>query len=921
MKQTLILRIGIVMMFALQMSPQQTGGNAGQSTGTGGQASTAPQTGSNTGQTTEPAKPNAANEPAAEVESPVSERNMVEFGVRNYWGNVYGRPDLPFNPNLRTSKLNEYSDIRNNFILRRARVNFENVLGTHYYVNYQTQSTLYRDQSHLATFGEWNRFKLQFRYDEIPHIYSNTTRILYTQTSPGVYTIPLIVRQSLQTASSTGTAAQINNNLPSFYQTQVVPSEQFFVPQTVRRSGTAAFKYDVTPKLSVFTSFWREHQSGSRPIGSILNSSPSASASGSPGTVPNRQSPGVGEELPEPIDYFSNTLRAMAEYTGKNWGAQLGYTGSFLQDNIKSMVFDSPFATADIPVQIIPPGGGCTVSAPALNCTIGAIPAHGQMGLYPDNQAHYLHFATAFDVGKRIHVMGLVMPGWLRQNDAFLPYTANTAITGLAPLPAGSLNGDKQTLAMNWTAIAKITGRLQLEARYRHYDYNNNTPVLTLTPIQGDTIGANATATGQASPASGLTDTNGRSNPGYNRKTLEFSGDYFFAKNSAVRAGWSGEWLDRSHRDVGHSFEKSFFGTIDYTPIRSLLIRVAGRHADRNPDEYQDETSSDPNTGAEIPCTSTSTVFTQTQRCARRFDEAARILDRGDVLAQYDVGKFSLAGSFGTIQSDYNRRGGANSSTPLNFIPGTTSPYYLYGLLKDLSWTYSFDGSYALNPNASVFAEYTREHYHSRMISRSRTPTSGTQTILTCTGCDSANNDWESITRDIFDTYAAGLDLYFGRRIWFSPYYSLAAGKNNVFSRALGDPTITTGPNRFTLTGTSAPENYPEVTTRIHEAVAVVKFKLTNNLMPKLEYRYQQFDNQDYQTTPMTPYMGCVGAGSIVVSPPCVNLGATVAGKVPSPFYPGFVVGDTAAARYVFLGADQPSYHAHIITATLEYHW
>jgi Protein of unknown function (DUF3374). len=918
MKQSPVLILGIVMTFTLQISAQQTAGNAGQSTGSGGQGSPAAQAGSNTRQTTKPARPNAANEPAAEVESPVS-GNMVEFGIRNFWGDVYGRPDLPFNPNLRTSKLNEYSDIRNNFIIRRARVNFEDVMGTHYYVNYQTQNTLYRDQSHLATFGERNVFKLQFRYDQIPHIYSNTTRILYAQTSPGVYTLPLIVRQSLQTASSTGTAAQISNNLPSFFATQVVPSEQFFVPQTLRSAGTVAFTYDPTPELNLFTSFWREHESGSRPIGAILNSSPSAAASSSPGTVPNRQSPGVGAELPEPVEYFSNTVRVMAEYTSKTWGVQLGYIGSFLQSNVKSMLFDSPFATSDLAVQIIPPGGGCVVTAPAQNCSIGAVPAHGQMALYPGNQANYLHFATAFDVGKYIHVIGLVTPGWLRQNDAFLPYTANTAITGLSALPASSLHGDKQTLAMNWTAIAKVTKRVQLETKYRHYDYNNNAGVLTLTPIEGDTIGANSTATAQATPAS--TDTNGRSNPGYNRKTLEFSGDYFFMKSSAVRAGWIGEWLDRSHRDVAVSFEKSFFGTVDYSPMRSLLIRVSGRHANREPNEYQDETASDPATGAEISCTSTSTVFTETQRCARRFDEAARFLDRGDVLAQYDVGNFSLAGSFTTKQSDYNRSGGVNSPTALNFIPGTTNPYYLYGLLKDLSWTYSFDGSYALNPDVSLFAEYTREDYHSRMISRNRTPTSGTQTILTCAGCDSANNDWESITRDIFDTYAVGFDFYFGKRILFSPYYSLAAGKNNVYSRALGDTTITTGPNRFVLTGTSAPENYPEVTTRIHEAVAVFKFKLTNNLMPKIEYRYQQFDNRDYQTTPMTPYMGCVGAGSIVVSSPCVNLGATVAGKVASPYYPGFVVGDTAAARYMFLGADQPSYHAHIITATLEYHF
>jgi hypothetical protein len=89
--------------------------------------------------------------------------------------------------------------------------------------------------------------------------------------------------------------------------------------------------------------------------------------------------------------------------------------------------------------------------------------------------------------------------------------------------------------------------------------------------------------------------------------------------------------------------------------------------------------------------------------------------------------------------------------------------------------------------------------------------------------------------------------------------------------------------------------------------------------MPKFEYRFQQFDNRDYQTSAMTPYMGCIGAGSVSVQAPCVNVGATVAVKSPTANYPYFVVGDTAAARYLFLGADQPSYRAHVFTGTLEY--
>ena len=85
-------------------------------------------------------------------------------------------------------------------------------------------------------------------------------------------------------------------------------------------------------------------------------------------------------------------------------------------------------------MQVIPPGtSGCTGTA---NCTIASIPAHGQRALYPSNQANYLSAAAAFDFTKHVHIMGTVTPGWLRQNDPFLPYTANTAITGLGPLPA-----------------------------------------------------------------------------------------------------------------------------------------------------------------------------------------------------------------------------------------------------------------------------------------------------------------------------------------------------------------------------------------------------------------------------------------------------------------------------------------------------
>src|SRR5947207_8104786 len=431
-------------------------------------------------------KGDARQEPASETLSPETQRGPIEFGFRTFWGDVYGRPDLLFRPDLATSKLNEYSDIRKNFYIRRANITFDDVLGTRNYVNYQTQSTFFNNQSHLGTFGQYSKFKAQFRYDEIPHIYTNTARTLYTQTQPGVYTVPLIIRQGLQAASSTGTAAQISNNLRSFVATQVGPSEHLIVPQIQRRAGTGLFSYDVTPDWNLAFSFRREHEKGTRPIGAILNPSPSAAASSQPGTTADRQSPSSGVELPEPIDYFFNTVRGTTEYWKSKWAVQFGYNGSFFNTDVKSLRFDAPFATADIPVQIIPPGGGCTPAAPAVNCAFSSVPSHGVMAPYPDNHANYLNFAGAFDAGRHLRVMGSTSNGWLRQNDAFLPYTANNAIIGLSPLPAASLNGRKQTLAMNWTAVSKLTKNVQLEAKYRHYDYNNNTRTMALTPLESD---------------------------------------------------------------------------------------------------------------------------------------------------------------------------------------------------------------------------------------------------------------------------------------------------------------------------------------------------------------------------------------------------------------------------------------------------
>jgi len=855
------------------------------------------------------------------AEDPAPERGSVEFGIRYVWGDVYGRPDLqvgpsltgnpatqvgcvgcgtPFDPLLSTSKYEEYRDLRNGFFIKRLNARFDNVLNSKNYLSVQSQKTLYRDQGYLVTLGQYGKYKVQFRYDEIPHTYTDTARTDFSETSPGVWSFPAAIRSTIQASTAAnlpsllaGTGANSANG--------VVTDFNFLTPATLRKAGTLLVSYNLTPDLAINGLFRRESENGTRPIGLIMNSSPSASATS-----------GFGVELPEAISYWTNLVQVGGEYGKHDWGIQAAYIGSFFENNIAKMVWDNPFLLTQ-------PAGAAGITNPIT----------GEMTLYPDNRAQYLSFAGATDVGKYLRFMASISPGWLSQDKAFLPYTSNVAITGCggvagasctttASLPAPNLAGSKQTLAMNYTLVTLPWKSFQLKATYRYYDYDNNTPIRNFTPVEGDS----------AAPS---TDTN---KPfGYNRKTLDLTGSWFFAKRSSMKAGYTADWMDRSYRDAAHSLENSVGGAVDVNYWKDLMFRLSYKYSNRKPDSYQDLDVTNAS-GSPVLCSDTTTTFfTSDQRCSRRFDEAARVRNRGDAMVQYSpLASLTFSAFGGTIQDNYNQAGGTNSPTPLNFLTGaaaTTAPYYLYGILKDISYNYGGSADYAFSPQLTLFAEYSHEHYYRSMVSRDRTPTTGVQTILTCTGCDTPNNDWLSTTPQLVDVWTAGADTYIGKKAYFTTYYSLSAGRGNTFSTYLGNPTITTGANAFILVGTSAATDYPETVTRQHEVVAIFKYKLTKNLVPKFEFRYQQFDNKDYQTSPMSQYMGCASASLAAPVAGCpVAVVSSTTSPTPilspngaSPFYPYFQVGDPSAARYLFLGVDQPSYRAYYVSATMEYHF
>lgn len=758
-----------------------------------------------------------------EAEQPVT--GYIEIGGQQLWGNVTGRPDLPFQPALSQSKLNEYRQLADAFTLKSADMKI--LLGGGHFLHIQARSGVassgfLNDQSYLVAIERPGSYVVQFRWDETPHIFSNTTQFIASESSPGLFTLDPSLRSSLIAVRTDPVAVggifdSLLAGLPPF-------------DMSLRRdTATLGAHVTPTPDWALGFRFSREKEDGHRPIGTY--------------------SPGF--ELPEPIDYRHTRIQANAEYSKRKGGFQVGYLGSFFENKVHALVWELPFSDVD-----------------AFFST-----SRGRIALYPDNSAHYLNFAGALDLSDSTRVMASVVPGWMRQNDPFLPFTINPALGSFSTvdsLPARSLQGSKQTLAMNYTLVSFPVQHLEITGRYRSYDYNNNTPSLFFPAYVILDIAPTS--------ALGAPRINRQSVPyGFNRKTFELAATLDFSGN-LFKVGYEFERYDREHRDVSQSDEHTIFSSVDLNLNKLILVRFSARHSDRDPDLYVESLANfrcpdgmipgDPVCGIPNPGPG---PFRQLEEF-RRFDEAARNRNRVEASVQFDpLPSFGLSASWGTTQDDYHKSA--------------------YGVLNDISRYYTFDFDYSPRPEFAFFGEYTREKYSRRLRTRILCAATPGDCSIDSGQNNSPNNDWETSTHDHVDTWATGLDIYLPKaNATLTSYYSLSAAYGSILATALGDSSLPGYLLDSSLVscrfGGCTPQDYPDTKNRIHDFVVSFKFDVTRHISPKVEYRYERYDRVDWQSQLMRPYVFSL---------------------------------DPSSNQQVFLGVDNPSYRGHGLSFGAEY--
>jgi MtrB/PioB family decaheme-associated outer membrane protein len=652
--------------------------------------------------------------------------------------------------NRSSSKFTEYRHIPQGSFIRSSDIRLGNLLNNTFFFNFQSRESLEKDQSYLVDLGMYRTYRLDLQWDQTPHIFTTAARSFFLESSPGVFVAPPPLRDHLQSQPE-DLRALLDSARP--------------LDLSLRRDkGSGTFTYTPAEDWALQFQYSREKQNGRRPFGTTINSFANVL------------------ELPEPIDYRTHLMKAGTEYAKQNWGFQASYSGSFFKNKVDTLVWDNPFRETD---------------------SVGGA-SKGRLDLYPDNTAHSVNFAGAVDLGDNTRFMASIAPGWMRQNDAFLPFTINTAIPNVPSLPGSSLNGKKQTLAMNYTLVNRAIPAVPLTVRYRSYDYTNDSRSFVFSQYVG--------TDGNVSAA----DIPRRNLPyAYDRKTLELDASWDFARRSSLKFLYAWERFDREHRDVERSHENTVGAAFDLNPSQWILFRTSYRRSHRQPEHYEANEESFP---------SGEGLALGQIHGLRKFDEAERSRHRAETLIQINpADTVTFGASYGTTQDDYDKSD--------------------FGLLKDITYNRGFELTYTPHPVVSFFGEYTREKFKYRQRSRQRTPASATAPAN-----DDPNNDWENNRRDLVDTWAAGLDGSPWEKVIFNAFYSLSTARSSILTRALGSPGIA----GFLVT---TAQDYPDTSNRWHQVVTSVKFPLSRTLTPKLEYRYEKYNRIDFQLERLSEYI------------------------------------------------------------------
>jgi MtrB/PioB family decaheme-associated outer membrane protein len=586
---------------------------------------------------------------------------------------------LPGHKGGSESKFNEYRDVQPNTAVVPS---LELLIGSKdFYVNFDSTTPGRRDQNYKLRFGRYGLVDIEAEWDQIPHLFSEGIARTPFRRDGGSY--HLDSKPTSNTTASTPCDTQPAGNFCHFLDKSNTRAIDLGLLYGI---GRFKIRYTPVPGWTFSAGYWSQHVVGDRAFGTYFGPSP-----GNFNIV----------ELPEPIDYQTHNIEFGGEYARDGWSVGLKYNASLFHNNISTLTWDNPRNRSGV-------GAACTDTATYSSADSGTGanrgPCRGRLDLYPSNQAHTLTLSGAATLPLKTRFMGTASYGWRLQDDSFLPFTINSAITQPS-ITAKSLDGDVRPLMINATLVNNAIDHLHLKAFYRLYDLDNRSRQVTLP----DGLIVNDQGTPQ--------DAGVKSVPyAYSKNTIGFDAGYDVTRWLSAKLGYGWERMHREHREVRNSDEHGVGPTVDIKPYSWLLFRGSYRHFWRNSDHYELEE----------------------ENLAKKFDEANRRRDRASLFAEvspFDVLTFHAGFEFTSDRYPDSQLGTQND---FNYSPSVGVIY------SPLDWI-------------KFFGDYNWERFDWRLDAIQRTVTSQNPG----NSCPTAGTTrcWTSRGRDRIHSVTVGSDM------------------------------------------------------------------------------------------------------------------------------------------------------------------
>jgi hypothetical protein len=525
-------------------------------------------------------------------------------------------------------------------------------------------------------------------------------------------------------------------------------------------------------------------------------------------------------ETTDPIRYVTQDFGLNATAKG-NWGT--AFAALHLNDfsnRFETFSFDNPWRAVDStdPNAYQAPGSG-SVNGPKT----------GLLALPPSNEAWNVSGGTTLKFGPRTRLTADLQFGQWTQNDtAFIPYTTNTAIvtpsgepaTNPALLPESALDGKIDVFAINGFFTTRLTNDIRLNARYRLYQNENNTPRIRFEEgyVRFDAVW-------EEIPRISVP-------YGFDSNYLDVYGTFDAGSILGFEVGYKWNQIERVFRESEQTSENTLRAAADLNFGGGVLVRGVYEFGSREYDQYDSIHGEEASFLEEGPPANLTVL--------RRYDQANRDRNRVGAQVQWapDSAMFTLSAAYYLNRDDYDDSPvPCAGATPedLAFCPGGEQT--ALGLMKAEYETFNLDVDVSPSDRTTFYGFYSREDLFNYQTGRQ----SGSTINFNPT------SNWSSTVDDKVDTIGAGANFTLVPEKWFLDLFYR-------YQKVDGDNAIEAG------TALRPPTNPAQSIaeyddTKINFVSGQVRYKLAQDWTFGLGAFWEDYEIQDTQTDEVLFYM------------------------------------------------------------------